>query len=298
MKPAILQRLANARVEHHAQLTALPNVVGTAVGYKRRAGQRTKTPAVIVFVNDKVPRNEIETQNQVPVAIWRDEHKVATDVVLLGKLERQFGPPPWTCSDRIDNRGLVTTLCRNATGGVYALTCAHCMGGHDADPSTPDQIALWDSIRRGYFPVGTSGPYADMSGMGLEQNFGFSDWGVFSVEDLQLQQAALSAPALGFSTIQANMQVVAATARGPLFGTVEYAHIQIHSHFIDLSIHLGQGGTIPGDSGALWRDKTGKGVAIHAMGMNGPGGSPLSFCMFAQRIGATLNSIGLQMLAI
>ena len=295
MKVEVSRRLASARKQQHADLSAYPNALGTAIGYKRRGGARTRTPAVIVYVREKAPPAEIDAASKIPARIKHGRTTIATDVVALGKLGFQFGPPPWFCADRPDNQGTVTVLCRTVSGAICALTCAHCIGGSDRDPSTPETILLWDDVRRTYLPVGVSGPYASTTGMGTPNDFGFSDWGLFSIQDPQLQARAQSAPPMSFGPIQLGMPVATSTAHGTLQGIVEHAQINVQNYYVDLAIHVENGGTFGGDSGSLWRNSDGRGIGIHAMGMTGAGGSPYSFCMYAQRIAATLQQVGVLM---
>lgn len=297
MKSEILVKLGKTRSDFHRQLTALPNAIGSAVGYKRSNSKRTRTPAIIVYVREKFALETLESTSRVPTYIMHDGKRIATDVCEVGRLEYQFGPPPWFCRDRIDNQGTVTTLCRSSTGEIFGLTCAHCIEGDDHDPSTPSKITLWDQFRRDYLSVGLSGPYVNTSGLGLPGNFGFTDWGLFSIEDQGLQSIGQKATPIKMCSGNLN-EVTALTAHGVIKGIVEHTQAQLPNVFADVAIRIEVGATFGGDSGALWRDNNGAAVAIHAIGEDGPCGSSMSFAMFAPRIASDLMFAGFELLAL
>lgn len=298
MNKKFATRLSGGRSEHHRFLVSFPNTIGTAIGFKRRSGVKTQTPAIIVYVREKVPIISLDAATRIPPTLVYDGKPITTDVYILGRLQYQFGSPPWFCRDRVDNQGTVTTLCRTATGEVFGLTCAHCIGGVDCDPSTPGNIELWDAVRMDYLPIGMSGAYANTTGLGLPGNFGFSDWGLFSVEDQELSNLARSASTLAMGSTEQGTPVTTLTAHGLVRGVVEHSEIQLPNLFADVSIHVEEGAMFPGDSGALWCDSNGRAVAIHAIGLRRPIGSPMSFAMFATRVASDLRTAGIELLAM
>lgn len=298
MKAATEKKLKGARLEDHVQLLQLPNIMGSAIGYKRRAGVRTRTPAVIVYVDKKLPVAALTDGERVPATLFGNQ-LIPTDVVQLGRLVNQLGTSPWFCRDRIDNQGTVTTLCKSSHGKLYGLTCAHCIAGEDRNLATSDPVFLWDSNINDYIEVGSSGPYADNTGYGIDNNFGFSDWGLFAINDSSLRIMAehTGARATSFPSIGTVLQ--ARTSHGVIRGVVEHSCIELgDNRFADIAIHIEEGATFPGDSGVLWSDTNGRAVAIHAVGLHDPNGSKFSFAMFAQRIANDLAASGITMLSV
>jgi hypothetical protein len=287
--------LAATRDRTHDDLVARPNVLGTALGWKRTAGRRTKVPSVVVYVQEKLPSEALSGDDRVPRELG--DEVVATDVVALGELQYQFGSGPWFCRDRPDNQGTVTALARTADRRqAAALTCAHCLGGEDANPATPGQVTLWNSDRAQWLPVGSTGPFVNNRGLGLPNAFGFSDWGLFSLEAPELARTAIRGVTLQTVLPRLRTMVFAQSAHGPIHGGVEQVLVRLPGLFADAAILLTSGATFPGDSGLLWRDGRGRGVGIHAIGQNRPTGSLLSFVMFADRIAADLQASAVELI--
>lgn len=81
----------------YADLLRLPNVVGCAVGFKRRRGRATKTLAIVCCVTEKVVAKELESAARVPKSLtWGpaggEPRSMPTDVVVLGTHLRQGAP--------------------------------------------------------------------------------------------------------------------------------------------------------------------------------------------------------------
>ena len=62
--------------------TGLPNVIGVGVGYKKRGRQDTDEPAILFFVEKKVPVNALGVDERVPRRIGR----CCTDVIEVGEI--------------------------------------------------------------------------------------------------------------------------------------------------------------------------------------------------------------------
>lgn len=99
-------RAAKARVER--RFLRLANVVGIGVGYKTVRDRRTDEPAVIVFVERKLPESDLRRQDIVPKRVG----DVKTDVVETGKLRALGMPKPEAAVRRRTDRW------RPAPGGV------------------------------------------------------------------------------------------------------------------------------------------------------------------------------------
>lgn len=81
----MMARLNRAKEAAMGRLSRIPGVHTVGVGYKRRGGELTKELSLIVYLDHKLPREEVEPQWLIPSEIrfpWdRGEAVVTTDVV-------------------------------------------------------------------------------------------------------------------------------------------------------------------------------------------------------------------------
>jgi hypothetical protein len=75
-------RLHDVRARHEAELMRYPNVVGIADGIRMRAGKPTGEPAIVVYVERKVPRNDLAASDLLPAEI----EGIPVDVVETGRI--------------------------------------------------------------------------------------------------------------------------------------------------------------------------------------------------------------------
>lgn len=112
---------------HATELLQKANVVGVALGYKEKGGQKTETPSLVVMVRKKIPLSELKRQDVVPSEI----DMVGTDVKAVGEI-RALNETP---RDRW----------RPAPGGVsighYAIT-AGTLGAVVRDANTNEKLIL------------------------------------------------------------------------------------------------------------------------------------------------------------
>jgi hypothetical protein len=77
-----LERLRVVKAAHEADLLSKPNVVGVGIGLRRREGQPTGEPAIVVSVTDKVPLSHLAPDDTIP----RELDGVPVDVQVVGEL--------------------------------------------------------------------------------------------------------------------------------------------------------------------------------------------------------------------
>jgi len=82
-------RIRVAKAKFEALLLRKANVVGVGVGRKIVDGKETDEPAVIVFVERKLPEDRLRKEDVIPKAL--DE--VKTDVIETGKIKAQAAAP-------------------------------------------------------------------------------------------------------------------------------------------------------------------------------------------------------------
>ena len=81
--PAGNPRIVEIRAKHEAELLRYPNVVGVAEGIRTKDGKPTGEPCLVVFVERKVPRGELDESGILPAEI----EGIPVDVVEVGTVE-------------------------------------------------------------------------------------------------------------------------------------------------------------------------------------------------------------------
>lgn len=88
-------RQANGVLEsHRPMLEQIPGVVGHGLGHRMRNEVETDEPCVVVFVRKKKAREELKRQHRrsIPGQLTHGRSRVPTDVIEIGKLQKQVGP--------------------------------------------------------------------------------------------------------------------------------------------------------------------------------------------------------------
>jgi hypothetical protein len=108
------------------KLLAHPGVVGCGLGFRIREGERLGTPCLTVYVETKLPKDQLPPGARLPKTVRSGKRRLEVDVVELGGLERQvqggdsIGPIP------LADRGTLGAFARDlAKGDVVALTAMH-----------------------------------------------------------------------------------------------------------------------------------------------------------------------------
>jgi hypothetical protein len=282
-----LERLRSARDDRHSELLALPNVIGTGLGIKRRGGVVVARAALLIFVAKKIELECLPRALRIPKSVECRGNRIPTDVVQITGVRREFGPAPYALSDSA-TKGMLSAFAQGENGSAYGISCAHCLEGSDEDPFTETRIGIWDSAIQSYVEVGQSGFAVDSPGFGLPGDFGFLDAGLIALEHPVLIQRARAAPQLAVLTNpRRGMRVFAETFGAAVSGTVDAMETIVDGLHVDLVIRVDGRGTYPGFSGMLWRATSGQAVGIHAYGANfegEDGGSRLSLAMAARRV--------------
>lgn len=270
----------------------LPNVIGSMIGAKVKSGEVTPKIGLTIFVAEKVSLGQLGPKERVPRQISINGRSVQTDVLEIRPLRPQSSlfPGVLVISDGSDY-GTVSSLCRSPNG-FFGLTCAHVIGGKDQNPATPDPVEIWSPVTQGYITVGNSlfayvGP-----GGGSEDDFGFADAALFTLDHPELVDRAQSV-----SVIQAASPNIGEIvqglggAHGTRTGVVLGIHQKMGDMLIDVCIQVRNPGTFMGDSGMLWKNSEGQPIAIHAYGeQSSPQkGSSFSAAMLAARAASRLN---------
>ena len=78
-----LETVRKVKERHSTELLNKANVVGLTVGYKKRGGERTEKPSLVVMVRRKLAISELEKEDIVPPEI----ETVVTDVEEVGDIK-------------------------------------------------------------------------------------------------------------------------------------------------------------------------------------------------------------------
>lgn len=77
-----MEQLRRVKTKHEGELMRKANVVGVGIGFRRRHGQRTSEPAIVVSVTHKVPRSRLSAEDIVPGEL----EGVPVDIQAVGEL--------------------------------------------------------------------------------------------------------------------------------------------------------------------------------------------------------------------
>jgi hypothetical protein len=80
--------LSEAQESKQDELLDLPNVVGVGLGHKIKNGKETSENTLLVFVEQKVEKNELPKDALVPTKI----DNIKTDVIEIGPVYAQSDP--------------------------------------------------------------------------------------------------------------------------------------------------------------------------------------------------------------
>lgn len=287
-----IPEIKELRERAEERLLKLPNVIGSMIGAKIKSGNLKKKIGLTLFVAEKISPEKLGPKEQIPRQITIEGRTLQTDVLEIRSLRPQSSifPRVLVVSDGHES-GTVSSLC-SSPHGFFGLTCAHVISATERNPATPDPVEIWSPLKRDYVRIGNS-LYAFMSsGAGTEDDFGFADAALFT-----LDYPELVARAKGAAVIPAAEPEIGETVQGDggthgtLTGTVLGIQKKVENMLIDVCVQVDAPGTFKGDSGMLWKNKGGKPVAIHAYGERGLplDGSKFSGSMLASRAAKLLN---------
>jgi hypothetical protein len=77
-----IERLRRVKMRHEGALMRKANVVGVGIGFRRRRGELTDEPAIVVSVTHKVPRSQLDAEDVVP----QELDGVPVDIEAIGRL--------------------------------------------------------------------------------------------------------------------------------------------------------------------------------------------------------------------
>lgn len=279
-----LDLLRRARREAAPSLGARANVVGTALGQKRTDGELREDDCLIVIVEKKVAKSRLSAVEHIPERIHVNGHSIETDVIELESFRLEYRPAPFATSDN-KKKGTVAAFARDEYD-EFALTCAHCVRGLDGSPYTPSEVKFWERSKKEYVRVGTSARAQSWPGNGRAGSFGFSDAALIRLETAEAKACVLDCSPLPiWRSIRSGVEVTGQTYGGAKVGVIEALEVICRDIYADLLIRMDSDGTRPGDSGMMWRTRSGNAVGMHAMGNGkGSGMSSVSLAMAAYRL--------------
>ena len=79
---ASIERIRTVKRNYETKLLGMANVVGVGIGYRNRAGIRTKDPAIVVMVKKKLPLQLLSPTDIIPAEI----EGIPVDVQEVGQI--------------------------------------------------------------------------------------------------------------------------------------------------------------------------------------------------------------------
>jgi hypothetical protein len=281
-----IQGVRVARPHVSRSFRDLPNVSGSMIGLRVKGNEVTDEVCLTVIVSEKKELSELPRKHRIPGFIRHARRSIPIDVLQVRRMHPQDGifPSPGPLGVRIGRElGTVSAYCQSSHG-FAAMTCAHVVGGSGAPMSVP--VEGWSETQANWFLIGRTADSISSPGSSTSGDFGFTDVGLILLQHpelLERAQAANTMRALPGSLGQAVVGDGAAqkVREGQILG-VETVVFNFAS---DVVVRVANPGTVPGDSGMLWKDMEGNAVAIHAIGEQlAPGvGSPITASMWAGR---------------
>lgn len=287
-----LRKIADDRVGSNT------DILGSMIGLKFTAGKLTRRLGITYFVREKIPKLDLSPRQRIPAKLRIDDSQITTDVVLWPFMEEQILP---NGTILFDGQLQGTLTCFGASPlGTFGISCVHCLTGIDGNPATPTKVSAYAGIP-GQFPyVGQSIYLAYTPGMGILDNFGYLDCGLFDLRDEVLSQRAKSSQSIDVindihSLIGQKLFGISALFAPDSTSSMRKAIVigveaTALGERCDLVLNVLPPGTFRGDSGMLWLTETGKAAAIHARGeiMAGLQGSLITTAMSAKRAAQAL----------
>jgi len=130
------ERQRRALRNHGGELKSREGVLGLSVGYREKGGVRTDERAVVVYVEEKKPRDSLSAAALIPERLQEGRQEIATDVVEIGRFVRQ--QLEGGCSVGPQGQKLQGTLGvfakRKGAAGMVGLTAMHVTGRKGSFP--------------------------------------------------------------------------------------------------------------------------------------------------------------------
>ncbi|WP_173196192.1 hypothetical protein [Geobacter sp. SVR] len=293
-----VKALLALRGELDERVGSKADVLGSMVALKLTAGKITGRLGVTYFVREKIPKAKLIPRQRVPTKVQVGDVVVSTDVMTWPRMEEQSLQ---VGTILFDGRLQGTLTCFGVSqAGSFGVSCAHCLTGVDGNPATSTTVAAYASPPGQFLPIGQSVYLAYSPGIGVLDNFGYLDCGLFDLRDQVLSGRAATSQLIdlvedihvlvghrlkGISALNApnaNWQVREAQVLG--------VEAEALGERCDVVLSVLPPGTFRGDSGMLWLTQEGQAAAIHARGEVMPGiqGSSLTTAMSAKRAAMAL----------
>ncbi|MHB8789651.1 MAG: hypothetical protein ACYDBT_07195 [Desulfobulbaceae bacterium] len=274
------------------------DVLGSMVGLKLKAGKLTRRLGITYLVREKIPKTELRPRQRVPTKIRVGDVVVSTDVVAWPRMEEQTFPEGTIL---FDGRLQGSLTCFGVSqAGAFGVSCAHCLTGVDGNPATPTTVAAYASPPGQFLPVGQSVYLAYSPGIGICDNFGYLDCGLFDLRDRMLSARAAASQVIGLVDdihflVGRRLTGISALNAPNSNGHVREAQVvgveaEALDERCDIVLNILPPGTFRGDSGMLWLTQEGQAAAVHARGevMVGIQGSRVTTAMSAKRVAMAL----------
>jgi hypothetical protein len=289
----------------YQHLVRLPNVLSLAVGLKHVKGKLRRVLCVTAFVDHKPKPRMLRPGDRVPARTavmapvsggFYRRRLLPTDVVMiqgarLHGFNQRTDPvrPGLGIGGRAGQFGTLGCLVADAASGQpLMLTCAHVVtpnglvGQPGGFAQPPPEIVVGRTRRTVQTPFNVP-QWMDAAVMDLASQRGFE------AEPTMCEDSRVSAVA-PLSSIVVGMPVskCGAATEGTGGRVTHYDAFRLpEGNLFGVIVIAGDPGLCaPGDSGAVWRDKDGRAVALHCAGTQNGWAAALPFGLALQAVGA------------
>lgn len=252
------------RLGRRHPLQDLPNVVGIGYGLKIKTGRLTRQRCITVFVDRKRALHRLDEKDRVPPSAKFGNMELPTDVIAFGRFR------PQSAVQIRAEEALGVVGCYGVRDGfVYAVSCAHVIGGKNGVVNQDEHVEAWNGNT--WVPVGFAYLGLESKGAGVPGDWGMIDAGLVTCET-QPQVSALSSfndtadltsllgmPVIGYSAVSGKLRARVSHVLAQVGNPPTRVDVVITRD--DLS-----GLTYDGDSGLLWTLEGGRALAIHVGG--------------------------------
>lgn len=258
------------------KISALPRTVATCFGLKRKQGELTPSLCFKVFVTEKSAG--MAADETVPSQFHSRKRRWRTDVEELHGFRLESKNPVIRSTNQ---QGILSCYAGNREG-FYGVSCEHVIAGKEGIIMSAEKIKAW--MNNEWREIGWPFQGVTMAGTGKLPDFGILDAGLIAIDpEIPEAERAACEPLLVFSDIKDEKTVLALLdmevtsisfsgeeLRGVVSGVLCHHFDPGRIFYCDLLIESreNRGLTLTGDSGTVWRDSSGRAIAVHVGGFN------------------------------
>lgn len=134
-----MQNCVETKNRHESRLLSQPGVQGVGIGYKWSRGVQTTKPAILVFVEKKLNKEQLASTQTAPKMISSQIDNIATDIIETGRIVKQGlserirpARPGYSIGHRKVTAGTFGGLFRDKDGDIVILSNNHVLAAENS----------------------------------------------------------------------------------------------------------------------------------------------------------------------